>query len=48
LKIIAAEINPERKILKAVHRVYAKRALVKIPYLEHFEKLAAQAAAVPA
>jgi integrase len=33
---------------KAVHRAYAKRALVKIPSLEHFEKLAAQAAAVPA
>jgi len=33
---------------KAVHRAYAKRALVKIPSLEDYEKLAAQAAAAPA
>ena len=33
---------------KAVHRAYAKRALVKIPSLEEYENKAAQAAAAPA
>ena len=33
---------------KAVHRAYAKRALVKIPSLEEYEKRNSPAASVPA
>ena len=32
---------------KAVHRAYAKRALVKIPSLEEYEKRAEEAASAP-
>ena len=32
---------------KAVHRAYAKRALVKIPSLEEYEKRNTQAASMP-
>ena len=32
---------------KAVHRAYAKRAMVKIPSLEEYEKMAEEAASAP-